>query len=149
MMWPACDDSLQVTFDCVSLVLSGAPNWSWLHQQHQRLPERMCSPSSGGKPTQVAFLVVIVFHSANEDGVVVKVLGLFSLWNRGSILWKPWLRSVVPSRGLLVCPFQKPIPKQNKIKIQNMYLLDFPGGPVVETLHFPCREKGFDPWSGN
>ena len=25
---------------------------------------------------------------------------------------------------------------------------DFPGGPVVRTLHFHCREPGFDPWLG-
>ena len=24
-------------------------------------------------------------------------------------------------------------------------LKDFPGGPVVKTLHFHCREHGFDP----
>ncbi|KAB1252830.1 Rho guanine nucleotide exchange factor 6 [Camelus dromedarius] len=44
-------------------ILSGAPNRSRLYQQHQRLPERMCSPSSGGEPSQVAFLVVFVFVS--------------------------------------------------------------------------------------
>ena len=27
--------------------------------------------------------------------------------------------------------------------------LDFPGGPVVNTLHFQCRGRGFDPWSEN
>ena len=26
---------------------------------------------------------------------------------------------------------------------------DFPGSPVVKTLHFHCRKHGFDPWSGN
>ena len=26
---------------------------------------------------------------------------------------------------------------------------DFPGGPVVRTLRFQCREHGFDPWSGH
>ena len=26
---------------------------------------------------------------------------------------------------------------------------DFPGGPVVKTLHFQCRRRGFDSWSGN
>ena len=26
---------------------------------------------------------------------------------------------------------------------------DFPGGPVVKSLHFQCREHGFHPWSGN
>ena len=25
---------------------------------------------------------------------------------------------------------------------------DFPGGPVVKTLHFHFRRHGFDPWSG-
>ena len=27
--------------------------------------------------------------------------------------------------------------------------MGFPGGPVVKTLHFHCRGRGFDPWSGN
>ena len=26
---------------------------------------------------------------------------------------------------------------------------DIPGGPVVRTPSFHCREHGFDPWSGN
>ena len=26
---------------------------------------------------------------------------------------------------------------------------NFPGGPVVKTLHLHCREHGFDPSSGN
>ena len=26
---------------------------------------------------------------------------------------------------------------------------DFPGHPVIKTLHFHCRERGFDPWLGN
>ena len=26
---------------------------------------------------------------------------------------------------------------------------DFPGGPSVKTLHFQCRDLGFDPWLGN
>ena len=26
---------------------------------------------------------------------------------------------------------------------------EFPGGPVVRTLHFHCRGHGFNPWSGN
>ena len=31
----------------------------------------------------------------------------------------------------------------------NMCAGDFPGSPVAKTPHFPCRERGFDPWSGN
>ena len=27
--------------------------------------------------------------------------------------------------------------------------VDFPGGPLVKTLCFQCRGKGFNPWSGN
>ena len=27
-------------------------------------------------------------------------------------------------------------------------LQDFPGGPVVKTLHFHSRGHGFDPWLG-
>ena len=26
---------------------------------------------------------------------------------------------------------------------------DFPGSPVVKTLHFHCRGRRFNPWSGN
>ena len=26
---------------------------------------------------------------------------------------------------------------------------DFPGGPLVKTLRFQCRDLGFDPWLGN
>ena len=26
---------------------------------------------------------------------------------------------------------------------------DFPGGPVVKTLHFECRGHRFDPWAEN
>ena len=26
---------------------------------------------------------------------------------------------------------------------------EFPGGPIVRTLSFHCREHKFDPWSGN
>ena len=26
---------------------------------------------------------------------------------------------------------------------------DLPGGPVAKTLHFHCREHGFDPWLRN
>ena len=26
---------------------------------------------------------------------------------------------------------------------------DFPGGPVVKTLHFHCRGHGFHPWLRN
>ena len=26
---------------------------------------------------------------------------------------------------------------------------DFPGGPVIRTLHCHCRGHGFNPWSGN
>ena len=26
---------------------------------------------------------------------------------------------------------------------------DFPGDPVVKTMCFQCRGRGFDPWSGD
>ena len=29
-----------------------------------------------------------------------------------------------------------------------IFYWDFPGCPVVKTLHFQCREHGFNPWSG-
>ena len=83
----------------------------------------MCSPSSGGKPTQVAFLVVI-FHSANEHGVVVK--GLFSLLNRGSIFMETMVKIDGP-QSLFVCLFFFPETnskaKQNQnSKYGNFYL---------------------------
>lgn len=119
----------------VSLVLPGTSNWSRLHQQHQWLPERMCDPSSGGKLTHVVFLVVIIFRSANWDGFVVKLLGLFSLLNRGSIWCKPWLRLVVSSGGLLVCLFQKPVPKwsKTKSKLKIWYLWNTASKPWMQA----------------
>ena len=36
-----------------------------------------------------------------------------------------------------ISPFLRPLWKE------------FPGGPVVRTLHFHCRGHRFDPWSGN
>lgn len=87
----------------------------------------MCSPSSGGKPTQVAFLVVI-FHSANEYGVVVK--GLFLLLNRGSIFMETMVKIDGPQSwfaSLFVCLFFFPETnskaKQNQnSKYGNFYL---------------------------
>ena len=35
-----------------------------------------------------------------------------------------------------------------KCKIKSNNIWDFPGGPVVKTLHFHCRGHRFDPWSG-
>ena len=37
--------------------------------------------------------------------------------------------------------------KQNMI--QKHMKRDFPGGPVIKTLHFQCRGGRFNPWSGN
>ena len=39
--------------------------------------------------------------------------------------------------------------KKMKTLIQKGTCRDFPGGPVVKTLRFPCRGHGFDPWWGN
>ena len=38
----------------------------------------------------------------------------------------------------------------NTLQFKNILKIseDFPGGPVVKTLHFHCRGRGFDPWSG-
>ena len=38
---------------------------------------------------------------------------------------------------------------QRKREIRDEVGQDFPGGPVVGTLHFQCRERGSDPWLGN
>ena len=37
--------------------------------------------------------------------------------------------------------------KQNMI--QKHIKRDFPGGPVIKSLHFQCRGGRFNPWSGN
>ena len=37
----------------------------------------------------------------------------------------------------------------NSILKKNQTTCEFPGGPVVRTLHSHCRGPGFDPWSGN
>ena len=34
------------------------------------------------------------------------------------------------------------------MRLEINYRRDFPGGPVVKTLHFQCRGCGFHPWSG-
>ena len=36
-----------------------------------------------------------------------------------------------------------------RIASKNVGYRDFHGGQVVKTLHFHCREHGFNPWSGN
>ena len=36
-----------------------------------------------------------------------------------------------------------------KIAGSNTSFRDFPGGPVVKTLYFQCKGRGFDPWLGN
>ena len=33
-------------------------------------------------------------------------------------------------------------------EVNDLYLWDFPGGPVVKTPCFHCRGHGFNPWSG-
>ena len=33
--------------------------------------------------------------------------------------------------------------------IKTVWYWDFPGGPVVKTLCFHCRGRGFNPWLGN
>ena len=32
---------------------------------------------------------------------------------------------------------------------KNASYQDFPGDPMVKTLHFQCKGHRFDPWSGN
>ena len=45
------------------------------------------------------------------------------------------------------------VPKRQKWHILYVLILNiywnFPGGPVVRTLHFHCKGHGFNPWSGN
>ena len=36
-----------------------------------------------------------------------------------------------------------------KCQIKFSENLDFPGGPVVRTVHFHFRRHGFDPWLGS
>ena len=35
------------------------------------------------------------------------------------------------------------------LEFKNRQQLNFPGGPVVKSLHFRCRGRRFDPRSGN
>ena len=35
-----------------------------------------------------------------------------------------------------------------RFEVMGMWFKDFPGGPVVETLCFHCRSRGFSPWPG-
>ena len=37
----------------------------------------------------------------------------------------------------------------SKIKTKQNRARSFPGSPMVQTSHFPCRGHGFDPGSGN
>ena len=55
---------------------------------------------------------------------------------------------------LIAKNWKKKIPKSiycrnTFIKILKCIIWDFPGDPMVKTLHFICRGHGFDPWSGN
>ena len=34
-------------------------------------------------------------------------------------------------------------------EIKKVRKRDFPGGPLVKTLHFHCGRQGFEPWLGN
>ena len=36
-----------------------------------------------------------------------------------------------------------------KEAFKNIFIGDFPGGPVVKTTHFHCRGHVSHPWSGN
>ena len=40
-------------------------------------------------------------------------------------------------------------PYKTMTSIRSSNPRDFPGGPVVRTLHVQCRGPKFDPWSGN
>ena len=47
-----------------------------------------------------------------------------------------------------------PISSKNKLQIKELNIKkynyrDFPGNPVVKTLHFHYRGNEFDPWSRN
>ena len=44
---------------------------------------------------------------------------------------------------MLVSPVCGHLPMSSK------FVEDFPGRPVVRTLHFQCRDCGFNSWLGN
>ena len=39
--------------------------------------------------------------------------------------------------------------KKTDVRFKHPSFGDFPGGPVVRTLHFHCRGSRFNPWLGN
>ena len=49
--------------------------------------------------------------------------------------------AISPSRGIFLTYGLNP-------RLLSLYW-DFPGGPVVKTLHSQCRGPNFDSWSGN
>ena len=55
--------------------------------------------------------------------------------NGGTLLKKPYLNNIFLKVG-----------KVHTLKEQEQ---GFPGGPVVKTLSFLCRGRGFDHWTGN
>ena len=52
---------------------------------------------------------------------------------------KRWITKIYGTELLtsLLVQVKKPVPR------------DFPGGPVVKTLHSQCRGPRFDPWPGS
>ena len=50
--------------------------------------------------------------------------------------------------GIFLTTNAVPVHYQKKFSRYKGAKRDFPGGPVIKTLHFQCRGHGFDPWSG-
>ena len=50
---------------------------------------------------------------------------------------------------VLDCEFFFSLKVIKLIHASGIYIRDFPGSPVVKTLHFCYRGSGFDPWLGN
>ena len=64
---------------------------------------------------------------------------------------RPWVQEQLhPAAQMMVkgiCP--SPSLSSAFQSFKKHLLKEFPGGPVVRALHFHCRGRGFNLWSGN
>ena len=72
-------------------------------------------------------------------------------WERG---WRNWQRECLSLWNISflqmpqLCTISYECKHQLK-RARKSFSRDFPDDPVIKTLHFHCRGRRFDPWSGN